>query len=112
MDLGAVVSNKQQRILGFLNTPKGRTKFAKSLSHDLVKVLDKSKISSKPSESDLSQDGYLYCSNGVSSSTCDKLSNLYGKAPWEGGWLIVSKDGNLAIYRPEGRIDDELCIKL
>ena len=108
----ALIKAKRERFLSFLGSDKGQIKFAKSLSHDLVKFIDPSKVVSKFSEIELKQEGNLYCSNGVTNDSIDTMINLYGKAPWEGGWLLVNKQGTMAIYRPEGKIDDELYIKL
>jgi len=108
----AVVKSKRDRFIGFLSSSKGQTKFSKSLDHELVKYLNKSKFTSKFSQSELEQIGDIYCSNGVTNNSEDTMANLYGKAPWEGGWLLLNKSGSIAIYRPEGRTDDELYIKL
>jgi hypothetical protein len=108
----ALIKSKRERLVGFLSSAKGHVKFCKALSHDLEKYLDQAKFVSKFSESELEQPGDLYCSNGVTNDNEDLMVNLYGKAPWEGGWLLLNKLGTIAIYRPEGRIDDELYIKL
>ena len=108
----AVIKSKRDRYLGFLASSKGQVKFAKSLDHDFEKVLDESKYVQKLERNELEQAGDLFCSNGVTNNTNTSMYDLYGKAPWEGGWLLINKKGNLAIYRPEGRIDDELCIRL
>ena len=108
----ALIKSKRERFLNFLGSDKGQIKFAKSLSHDLEKFIEPTKVVSRFSGSELKQQGNLYCSNGVTNDSFDTMINLYGKAPWEGGWLLVNKQGTLAIYRPEGKIDDELYIKL
>ena len=108
----ALIKNKRERFIGFLANPKGRVKFAKSLDHEFEKFLNPTKLTSKFSVPELEQTGDLYCSNGVTNDNDDSMVNLYGKAPWEGGWLLLNKLGTIAIYRPEGKIDDELYIKL
>jgi len=108
----ALVKSKRERFLGFLKNGKGQKKFARSLDHDLFKFLDKNLFVTKLSEKVLSQSGNLFCSNGINSNSESSMIDLYGKAPWEGGWLLISKSGKFAIYRPEGRIDDEIHIKL
>jgi hypothetical protein len=108
----ALVKNKRDRFVGFLSTTKGHAKFSKSLDHDFVSYLNKSKFTFKFSASVLEQTGDIYCSSGFTNNSEDSMANLYGKAPWEGGWLLLNKSGSIAIYRPEGRIDDELYIKL
>ncbi len=108
----AVIKSKRDRYLGFLTSAKGRMKFAKSLDHDFETVLDESKFVQNLERSELDQPGDLFCSNGVTSNTSTSMYDLYGKAPWEGGWLLINKKGNIAIYRPEGRIDEELCVRL
>jgi hypothetical protein len=47
----ALLKNKRERILGFLNNPKNHKKFSSSLDHDLFGYLDKSKFVPKLSES-------------------------------------------------------------
>ncbi len=108
----ALVKSKRERFVGFLSNTKGHKKFLGSLDHDLEKLLDSSKIVSDISKIDMEQQGDLYCSNGVANNSDLSMVNLYDKAPWEGGWLLINKQGSLAIYRPEGRIDDEIYIKL
>ncbi|UCE90335.1 MAG: hypothetical protein JSW10_05845 [Pseudomonadota bacterium] len=95
-----------------MNNPKNHKKFSSSLDHDFFGYLDKSKFVPKLSESEMEQEGNLYCSNNVTNNSSDTMSNLYGKAPWEGGWLLINKGGTVGICRPEGKIDDEIFIKL
>jgi hypothetical protein len=108
----ALIKSKRERFIGFLSNTKGHLKFAQSLDHDFEKYLNKSKLTFKFSNSELEQAGDLYCSNNVTNESVDSMANLYGKAPWEGGWLLLNKSGTIAIYRPEGRIDGELYIRL
>src|SRR5690606_30389438 len=107
-----LIPNRRERLIGFLASEKGFIKFSKSLDHDLEKFLDKTKLSLEFSEFEFEQAGYLYCSSGAELNKEGTIANLYKEAPWVGGWLIISKSGELAIYRPEGRIDDELYFKL
>ena len=108
----ALLKSKRDRILGFLVNEKNHKKFYSALDHDFEKCIDTKKIIKKLTESELNQVGNLYCSNGVTDNSETPMVNLYGKAPWEGGWLLINKTGTLGIYRPEGRIDDEIHIKL
>ncbi len=108
----AIMKSKRERFLGFLSKSKNHAKFAKALDHELIAIMDKS-LFREPIDINASKEvGYLYCSNGVSSDRETPIAELYGKAPWEGGWLIVNSTGNFAIYRPEGKIDDEVFIEL
>lgn len=108
----ALLKNRCDRILEFLASEKNHKKFSSTLSHDFLGFLDATKFITKLSDSEMNEVGDLYCANGVTSDSEASLVNLYGKAPWEGGWLLVNKKGTLGIYRPEGRIDDEIHIKL
>ncbi len=108
----ALVKNKRDRFRGYLASERGHRKFAHSLDHDLEKALDTSHFVAKLSDKELKQQGDLYCSNGVTNDCEASMFDLYGKAPWEGGWLLLNIEGTFAIYRPEGRIDDEIHIKL
>ena len=108
----ALVKNKRDRFKGFLSSDKGHKKFARSLDHDFEKAIDKSTFVTSIDKKEMEQAGNLYCSNGVTNDSDTSMADLYGKAPWEGGWLLLNKEGTFAIYRPEGRIDDQIYIKL
>lgn len=108
----ALIKTKRDRFIGFLSNNKGHIKFARSLDHDLIKSLNTDLFVKKISENEMTEQGDLYCSNGVTNNSESSMVDLYGKAPWDGGWLLISKSGKIAIHRPEGRIDDEIHIKL
>tara|TARA_R110002124_G_scaffold217594_2_gene383213 strand:+ start:271 stop:636 length:366 start_codon:yes stop_codon:yes gene_type:complete len=108
----AILKPKRDRVLGFLSNSKNHVKFARTLDHEFYKLLDKSYFRNSIDINSSNELGFLYCSNGISSEKETSISELYGKAPWEGGWLIVNLSGNFAIYRPEGKIDDEVFIEL
>ena len=108
----ALINSKRDRYIGFLSNNKGHIKFSKSLSHDFISCLDRSLFTNKFSDEVLNQSGDLYCANGVTNGSEASMMVLYGKAPWEGGWLLINKTGKLAIYRAEGKIDDEVYIAL
>lgn len=108
----ALTKSKRERFIGFLSNAKGHAKFSKALDHDFEKSLDPVKFASKFSSKELEQAGDLYCSNGVTNNNDDSMVNLYGKAPCQGDWMLLNKPGTIAIYRPEGRIDGELYIRL
>lgn len=107
----ATSREKRDRILNFLSSKKGQVKFFKLLSHDFIKYLDNSNFIPKLSEKELDQSGYLYCSHKIHSKQGSPLKILYNSAPWEGSWLLISESGKVAIYRPEGKIDDEIHIR-
>ena len=108
----ALVNSKRERFIGFLSNTKSHKKFLVSLDHDLEKFLDGSKVVSNISKIDMEQQGDIYCSNGEANNTNSSMVTLYDEAPWEGGWLLINKQGSSTIYRPEGRVDDEIYIKL
>ena len=108
----ALVKSKRDRYLSLFDNKKGQLKFYKSLDHEFSKALNPSKFVEKITDKEMQQAGSLYCSNGVTSNSETSIEYLYGKAPWEGGWLLINENGTLAIYRPEGMIDDEVHIKL
>lgn len=106
----AIVNSKRNRVLGFTSSPKKFHKFANLLNHEFLNILDHTKFIPPFDINASKQSGFLICSNGVFNE-CEKgFSELYGKAPWEGGWLIINSSGNYAIYRPEGKIDNEVYI--
>jgi hypothetical protein len=108
----AIVKSKRERVAGFIANSKNHTKFSRILDHELLGVLDNSNFREPIDVNSLNELGFLYCSNGVSSEIGTSINDLYGEAPWEGGWLIVNLSGSFAIYRPEGKIDDEVFIEL
>ena len=108
----APAKSKRDRYVGFLSNNKGHIKFSKSLSHDFTSCLDRSLFTTKFTDEVLNQPGDLYCANGVTNDSEASMMELYGKAPWEGGWLLTNKTGKIAIYRAEGKIDDEVYIAL
>lgn len=108
----ALAKSKRDRYIRFLSNNKGRLKFSKSLNHDFISCLNRDFFTNKFSGEVLSQSGFLYCANGDANDSEASMQELYGKAPWEGGWLLISKTGKIAIYRAEGKIDDEVYIAL
>ena len=108
----AILKPKHERVTGFISNSKNHVKLARSLDHEFIKFLDKSNFRNSIDINSSNELGFLYCSNGVSSENETRIAELYGKAPWEGGWLIVNLTGDFAIYRPEGKIDDEVFIEL
>lgn len=104
--------NKQNRYIGFLSTEKGHKKFLASLDHDLERDLKDKLPIEKFSELEWAANCFLYSSGGEFNSPQVSFKTAYENAPWDGGWLLISDSGKRAIFRPEGRIDDELFIKL
>ncbi len=108
----AVCKPKRERYAGYLANKKGKLKFLAALDHDLEKDIKLSKSVKELSENDWSRSGVFYSSRGAYAIHSETIKQAYENAPWEGGWLILSKTGKYGIYRPEGRMDDELYIKL
>jgi hypothetical protein len=42
----------------------------------------------------------------------NSLKEAYAQASPYGGWLILGASGHVAIFRPEGKVDNELCFTL
>lgn len=108
----ALVKSKQERFVGFSSSKKGLTKILKSLDDELLSCLNNEIFTSKFPNSELDQIGNFYCSNGTINEGVESMRHLYDSAPWEGGWLLMSDPESIAIYRPEGKIDSELYIRL
>ncbi len=108
----AVIKRKRERYVGYLVNKKGQTKFLAALDHDLLRDIDDSKAVNELSEKEWLMHGYFYSSQGAYDIPNKTITEAYEKAPWEGGWLILSESGGLGVYRPEGRIDGEIYIKL
>ena len=109
---GAVAQQKQGRYFSFVNSVKGRAKFLKELDHSLEKVIVKSKIKLALTESEWNESGYLFLGDGTFGKNIGSIKDTYDNASSEGGWLIISTIGAFGILRPEGRMDDELYIRL
>lgn len=108
----AVVNHRRERYLGFISGAKSRHKFLDALDHLLASQLDESLAVGALSEAEWRQPGYLYSSDGIFGGEIGSLRDGYEHAPDEGGWLIVGQSASAAIFRPEGRIDDELYFRL
>lgn len=103
---------KRDRYLGFLVNEKGRKKFLASLDHDLEKDIDPKVLAPSLSYEQWQSPALLFSSTGVMSTEFSSLRQAHEKAPWEGGWLAVGVTGTYGVYRPEGRVDGEVLIKL
>lgn len=107
-----VAKEKQERYAGFVGNKKNRKKFLNTLDHALASEIDTSKSVKALSDKEWSNSGFLYSSDGTFGLELGSLKEGYDKASPYGGWLILSQSGRLAIFRPEGKIDDELYFKL
>ena len=109
---GSLAKQKHERYLGLISSQKGRIKFLKELDHSIDKVMDTAKFKESLTESEWNEIGYLYSSNGVFGKCVENIQVAYEGASWDGGWLIINEAGTAGILRPEGRMDDELYIRL
>lgn len=109
---GAVAKQKHERYLGFICSLKGQVKFLRELDHSIEKIMVKEKIKASISENEWSESGYLYSSNGVFGEEVENIKAAYEGAPWNGGWLIIDRNGKFGILRPEGKMDDELYVRI
>ena len=103
---------KRDRYVGFLANEKGIKKLLASLDHDLERDLEPKVLAQSLSEKQWLTPAVLLSSAGAMNTEFPSLRNAYEEAPWEGGWLAVGISGVYGIYRPEGRSDGELVIKL
>ncbi len=108
----AVIKTKRERYVGYLANKKGKAKFLATLDHDLERDIVTSKAVKELSEDEWSSSAVFFSSQGAYEVQSDTIKQAYDNAPWEGGWLILNEAGNYGVYRPEGRMDDELYIKL
>jgi len=107
-----VMKQEHDRVIRYISVATNHVKFARLLDHEFLSMLDKSNFRECIDINLSNELGYLYCSNEISSERETRIAELYGTAPWEGGWLIVNLSGSFAIYRPEGEIDNEVFIEL
>jgi len=108
----SVLKQDHDSVIRYISAATNHVKFARILKHEFLSMLDKSNFRECIDINFSNELGFLYCSNGISSERETRIAELYGTAPWEGGWLIVNLTGCFAIYRPEGEIDNEVFIEL
>lgn len=109
---GALVKEKQDRYLGFISSKKGREKFLRDLDHAIEGYIVASRKVSELKQQQWNENGYLFTSRGIFGEPVENLKAAYESASWDGGWLLVSHSGTIGVFRPEGRIDDEMYIEL
>jgi hypothetical protein len=107
-----VVKEKQARYTGFVGSSKNRKKFLEALDHKLSSEIDLSKTTKSLDGKEWRTAAVLYSSNGTFGMTFNSLKEAYEQASSYGGWLILGLSGHVAIFRPEGKNDDELYFKL
>ncbi len=107
-----VAKEKRERYAGFVSAKKSRKKFLDALDHALASEIDTAKAVATLSEKDWSQAGFLYSSDGTFGMEVVSLKDAYEGASPYGGWLILSQSASVAIFRSEGKIDDELYLRL
>lgn len=107
-----VQKHRRDRYAGYFGSEKGRRKLLAALDHDLERDIEPKKIARFLSEKEWSQPGLLLSSSGIFGREYSSVRGAYDEAPWEGGWLVVGSTGKLGVYRPEGKSDDEVVIKL
>ena len=107
-----VAKEKRERYTGFVGNMKNRKKFLDALDHALVSEIDTSKAVKALSEKEWNDSGFLYSSDGTFGVALASLKEGYDAASPYGGWLILGQSGQVAIFRSEGKIDEELYFKL
>ncbi len=109
---GMVAKGKRDRYAGYVSATKSRRKFLDALDHALSSEIVPARVVATLSEKDWSQPGFLYASDGTFGMAVKSLRDGYDSASPYGGWLILSQSAGVAIFRPEGRVDDELYLRL
>ena len=107
-----VQKHRRDRYAGYLGTEKGRRKLLAALDHDLERDIETKKIAKSLSEKEWTQPALLLSSSGIFGQEYSSVRGACNEAPWEGGWLVVGGAGKFGVYRPEGKSDDEVVIKL
>ncbi len=108
----SIIKEKRERYAGFVQSQKSRKKFLEALDHGLASAIDTSRAVATLAHEDWSQPGFLYSNDGAFGEELGSLREGYEEASPYGGWLILSQSAAIAIFRPEGKIDDELYFKL
>jgi len=111
--LGGVISKpKRDRYLNLSSREKGKENFLLDLSHVLKRHLVRSCKVVGLSEHEWNDNGYLFTSEHEFGKQVDKLKMAYDAAPWSGGWLLINSSGSSGVLRSDGRIDDEIFLRL
>lgn len=109
---GIVQKHKRDRYANYLSSEKGKRRLLTALAHELERDLEAKRVTSSFSECEWAKPALLMSSLGAFGQGYSSLRAAYDDAPWEGGWLLVSAAGTYGIYRPEGRSDNEVLVKL
>ena len=109
---GVLSKQKKERYLGFISNKKGQVKFLHDLDHSIEESIIESHKVAELTQQEWKESGYLFTSSGEFGKPVENLKTAYDSAPWEGGWLLINNSGSFGVLRPEGRIDDEIYIKL
>ena len=107
-----VQKHRRERYVGYLNSKKGIKKLLAALDHDLENDFELRVVAKSLSKAEWESSAIILTSAGKFKEEYQSVREAYDKAPWEGGWVIISESALYGIYRPEGRIDNEVFIKL
>ena len=108
---GAMSKQERDRYLELISSKKGQEKFLRDLDHSIESHIFESCKVEELTQQQWNQAGYLFTSRGVFGQPVEMLRTTYESAPWDGGWLLIGQSGIFGIFRPEGRIDDEIYIE-
>lgn len=107
-----VVPTKRERYSSFVESANNRHKFLDVLDHKLESELDLSKAKKSLDEKAWNAGAVLFSSSGSFGAEYSSVKEAYEVAAPEGGWLILDRTGRFAVFRAEGRIDDEKYFEL
>ena len=106
----SLIKQRRDRYLTLIRNSRGQKTFLKSLDHDIENAVDRTLLVEKLPTAVWKEACLYYSSSGGYGIEFETVKAAYDEAPWEGGWLLLSKSGKSGVIRPEGRIDDEMLI--
>jgi hypothetical protein len=107
-----IAKQKRPRYSASVERDATRKKFLDALDHDLAWHVDEMAAVQELSDEEWNSPAYRYASDGAFGEDVGTLREGYEHASPHGGWLLIGQSGDVAIYRPEDRVDDELFFRL
>ena len=106
------MKEKARRLLALIETKKGQKKFLRELYHGFQEAVrdDLAFQSSYDEYWDLPC--FVFHESKGFGLAVSSFVKAYKQLSLDEGWLIISQDGSIGVYRPEARWDDEVLIKI
>src|SRR6478735_2048929 len=108
---GSIVSAKARRYVALLSSVRGQQKFLSALDHEFEQVVKPTCVTRDRDYGAIWRAPCLVFQSPKKFGTpFDSVCVAYDSLAISDGWLILVVNGEIGIYRPEGRWDDEILI--